>query len=235
MRSYDREGKEYGTATLEEGTGLLAAARVENTFFRYESIIGNGFRARTPEGQVGEVLLACNVLNQMTELAGWSRTASVGERPLGWVRYEIGTRTVVDASLEGDVRVRLAGREHRPDHAGRHEVLLPGTGPADGAGCGDRLSRSHRPMVGSEACAQHPVRVWPRLRSSGGWPVPPLMAREHVSGRRWTHSHRGSRVLRAAARHPWPAGEPPLRRCHSQKSLRVPRCRNWLEIWSVLA
>ena len=41
-------------------------ARVENTFFRYKSIVGAGLRARSPGGQAVEVLLACNVLNQMT-------------------------------------------------------------------------------------------------------------------------------------------------------------------------
>ena len=34
--------------------------------FRYKSIIGEALRARSPEGQAVEVLLACNVLNQMT-------------------------------------------------------------------------------------------------------------------------------------------------------------------------
>ena len=41
-------------------------ARVENAFFRYKSIIGEGLRARSPGGQAVEALLACNVLNQMT-------------------------------------------------------------------------------------------------------------------------------------------------------------------------
>ena len=41
-------------------------ARVENAFFRYKSILGEGLRARSPGGQAVEVLLACNVLNQMT-------------------------------------------------------------------------------------------------------------------------------------------------------------------------
>ena len=41
-------------------------ARVENTFLRYKSIIGEALRARSPGGQTVEALLACNVLNQMT-------------------------------------------------------------------------------------------------------------------------------------------------------------------------
>ena len=40
-------------------------ARVENAFFRYKSIIGDGLRARTPGGRAVEALLACNMLNAM--------------------------------------------------------------------------------------------------------------------------------------------------------------------------
>ena len=44
------------------------APRVENTFFRYKSIIGDGLRARSPTGQGSEVVLGCEILNRMTEL-----------------------------------------------------------------------------------------------------------------------------------------------------------------------
>ena len=43
-------------------------ARVENTFFRYKTIIGDGLRARTPGGRAVEALLACNILNAMTAI-----------------------------------------------------------------------------------------------------------------------------------------------------------------------
>ena len=43
-------------------------ARVENAFFRFKSIIGDGLRARSPGGQGTEAVLACNILNQMTAL-----------------------------------------------------------------------------------------------------------------------------------------------------------------------
>ena len=43
-------------------------ARVENAFFRYKSIIGDGLRARTPDGRAVEALLACNMLNAMTDI-----------------------------------------------------------------------------------------------------------------------------------------------------------------------
>ena len=44
------------------------ASRVENTFFRYKSIIGDGLRARSPAGQGSEVVLGCEILNRMTAL-----------------------------------------------------------------------------------------------------------------------------------------------------------------------
>ena len=43
-------------------------ARVENVVFRCKSIIGPGLRARTEAGRQTEALLACDVLNRMTEL-----------------------------------------------------------------------------------------------------------------------------------------------------------------------
>jgi hypothetical protein len=36
--------------------------------FRYKSIIGDRLRARHPKSQEAEVLIACNILNWMTEL-----------------------------------------------------------------------------------------------------------------------------------------------------------------------
>ena len=43
-------------------------ARVENAFFRYQSIIGDGLRARTPGGRTVDAQLACNMLNAMTAM-----------------------------------------------------------------------------------------------------------------------------------------------------------------------
>ena len=43
-------------------------ARVENACFRYQSIIGDGLRARTPGGRTVDAQLACNRLNAMTDM-----------------------------------------------------------------------------------------------------------------------------------------------------------------------
>jgi len=42
--------------------------RVENTFFRYKSIIGARLPARHPKSPEAGALIACNILNRMTEL-----------------------------------------------------------------------------------------------------------------------------------------------------------------------
>ena len=41
---------------------------MENAFFRYTSIIGDGLRVRSPAGQGSEAVLGCEILNRMTEL-----------------------------------------------------------------------------------------------------------------------------------------------------------------------
>ena len=58
--------KEIGRRRWKKMSGYHRQARVENTFFRYKSTLGDRLRARTWAGQVTEALLACNILNQMT-------------------------------------------------------------------------------------------------------------------------------------------------------------------------
>ena len=59
--------KEMGRRRWKKTSGYHRQARVENAFFRYKSIIGDGLRARSSGGQGTEAVLACNILNQMTE------------------------------------------------------------------------------------------------------------------------------------------------------------------------
>ena len=69
--------KVLGRRRWKKASGYHRQARVENAFFRYKSIIGGGMRARTRGGRQTEALLACNVLNRMTEL-GRSQSYSIG-------------------------------------------------------------------------------------------------------------------------------------------------------------
>ncbi len=69
--------KKIGRRRWKKASGYHRQARVENAFFRYKSIIGGGLRARSPGGRVTEAVIACNVLNQMTE-RGRPESYSVG-------------------------------------------------------------------------------------------------------------------------------------------------------------
>ena len=60
--------KKIGRRRWKKESGYHRRASVENAFFRYKSIIGDSLRVRTTAGQVAGARLACNVLNQMTDL-----------------------------------------------------------------------------------------------------------------------------------------------------------------------
>ena len=66
-----------GRRQWQKVSGDHQQARAENACFRYKSIIGGGLRARAPGGREAEALLACNVLNRMTEF-GKSQSYSIG-------------------------------------------------------------------------------------------------------------------------------------------------------------
>ena len=66
-----------GRRRWKKASGYQRQARVENAFFRYKTIIGAGLRVRAAGGQRAEARLACNVLNQMTEL-GRPASYSIG-------------------------------------------------------------------------------------------------------------------------------------------------------------
>ena len=63
-----RRVKALGRRRWTKASGYPQHARVENAFFRYKSIVGDGLRARSASGQRREAVLACHVLNRMTEL-----------------------------------------------------------------------------------------------------------------------------------------------------------------------
>ncbi len=60
--------KHIGRRRWKKTSRYHQQARVENAFFRYKAIIGDGLRARTPGGRTTEVVLACNMLNAMTAM-----------------------------------------------------------------------------------------------------------------------------------------------------------------------
>ncbi len=60
--------QEIGRRLWKMESGYHKQARVENTFFRYKTTIGPELRARHPQAQEAEVIIACNVLNRMIAL-----------------------------------------------------------------------------------------------------------------------------------------------------------------------
>ncbi|MGK0482448.1 MAG: IS5 family transposase [Planctomycetota bacterium] len=62
--------KEVGRRQWKKETGYHRQGRVENTFFRYKTVIGDRLRARTLSALETEAAVACNVLNRMRAL-GW--------------------------------------------------------------------------------------------------------------------------------------------------------------------
>ena len=56
-----------GRRRWKKASGYHQQARVEHAFCRYTSIVGDCLRARSSSGQRREAVLACHVLNRMTE------------------------------------------------------------------------------------------------------------------------------------------------------------------------
>ncbi len=69
--------KAIGRRRWKKESGYHRQARVENTFFRYKTLIGDRLRARHPTSQEVEALMACNILNRMTAL-GRSDSFAIG-------------------------------------------------------------------------------------------------------------------------------------------------------------
>ncbi len=57
--------RKIGRRQWKKESGYHQQARVENTFFRYKSIIGDRLCARHPKSQETETIIACNILNRM--------------------------------------------------------------------------------------------------------------------------------------------------------------------------
>ena len=53
--------KQIGRRQWKKVSGYHRQGRVENTFFRYKSIIGDDLRARSPAGQGSEAVLGCEI------------------------------------------------------------------------------------------------------------------------------------------------------------------------------
>ena len=96
----------------QKASGYHRQGRVENTFFRYKSIIGDGLRARSPAGQGSEVVLGCEILNRMTTLG---RPVSYRIGRLGSCRWASCGPLTIRATTPTRRRSSLAPREALTD------------------------------------------------------------------------------------------------------------------------
>jgi hypothetical protein len=60
--------REVGRREWHKESSYRQQARVENGFFRYKSLFGDGLKARNTKAQTREARIGCHVLNQMAEL-----------------------------------------------------------------------------------------------------------------------------------------------------------------------
>ena len=63
-----RSIRRLGRREWHKRSGYSKRSMVENTVFRYKTMIGRSMRSRTFDGQRVEVQLACEILNTMTQL-----------------------------------------------------------------------------------------------------------------------------------------------------------------------
>lgn len=72
-----RRIREVGRRQWRKESGHHQQARAENTFFRYERLLGGRLRARDSVGRNVEARVACDILNRMLEL-GAAKSRSIG-------------------------------------------------------------------------------------------------------------------------------------------------------------
>ena len=99
-----------GRRRWKQEAGSQLQARVEHAFFRYKSILGDRLRARSRGGRVAESVVACNVLNQLTEL-GRPESYSIGRclaSGLGSLTVSFESCTSADCTTCGVAPIRLS-------------------------------------------------------------------------------------------------------------------------------
>ena len=66
-----------GIYTWRRNSGYYQQSKVENTIYRYKTIIGRKLRARTEQKREPETIIGCNILNRFLEL-GRAESVLVG-------------------------------------------------------------------------------------------------------------------------------------------------------------
>ena len=99
--------RDIGRRQWKKESGYHRQARAENTFFRYERLLGSRLRSREPRAQAVEVRLSCNVPEPYARTwGGRSPTRSVGES-MSWLGSCMSSR--VRAPTPGITATRFGG------------------------------------------------------------------------------------------------------------------------------
>ena len=120
--------KAIGRRRCKKASGYYRQARVENAFFRYKSIIGDSLHARSSAGQGTEAVLACNILNQMTQ-RGRTMSYAIGSDRHGLERggpSPIRAPTPLDGrALTSHASGCKREQQHPSESGARRRVLAP--------------------------------------------------------------------------------------------------------------
>ncbi len=153
-----RRVKALGRRRWKKASGDHQHARVEHAFFRYTSIVGDCLRARRSSGPRREAVLACHVLNRMTELG----------RP---VSYRIGRGRARRCEARRSARIRAptprtgvgSGRS-RPAGASSSARASPTAHPFRQGAAGGWSTTTCRAASGAPAAAITRLKsVWPNI------------------------------------------------------------------------
>ena len=195
-----RRVKALGRRRWTQASGYHQHARVEHAFFRYTSIVGDCLRARSSSGPRREAVLACHVLNRMTELG----------RPVSY-RIGRGRARRFEARRPARIRAPTPRRDDAPaeDHAGYR---------GEGAHHGDEHAEADRRECATPTCEKpstpSPITACSRAAPDSDRapstrpPQPPSIpsgrspAAGWLSPRRWRYTTSTSRASRPRHRRP---------------------------------
>ena len=208
----------------EAATVLLASQRVDPRVLREHQF---AFDFPTLDSALEDIVGGTAVAISPAQ----SRPDGAGE-----ARYELRTRTVIDAPLEQTFAFFSKAANLGVITPAAMRFSIQGRVPPMAAGAVIDYRVHVGPRARSLAHAHHQMGAGSELcRSSGGGPVPLLVARAHISGRWPAHGDGGSRVLHTAPRALRAAGESRLHPLDTQEDLSVSRRCDPPQIRSVVA
>ena len=176
--------RQVGRREWQKESGYRQQARVENSFFRYKSVLGGGLKARHGKAQRREVAIGCHILNRMASWVGrnpalWCPEREVGKAPP--LAPQLNHATAPFAALlfffPGPGRIpQVAPRRASRSSSSRLPLCLS---PLTVGRRNSRTIRTHLDIV-------HIVQIRPRAKRGQARFVPPQGPTRHRRGRRYS-------------------------------------------------